>query len=90
MGHEAAELHRQVGTHAKERGIDLLLTVGTLAQYAALAGGGQHFADKSSLFAALGKLLAEKEGITLLAKGARSSRMEEVIEFVKASKEQPC
>ena len=90
LGHEAVELHSQVGTHAKERGLDLLLTVGSLAEHAALAGGGQHFTDKSSLFAALGKLLAEKEGITLLAKGARSSRMEEVIEFVKTSKEQTC
>lgn len=90
LGHEAADLHRQVGEHAKARGVDLLLTVGSLAEYAAVAGGGQHFPDKGSLFAALGKLLAEKEGVTLLAKGARSSRMEEVIEFVKSSKEQTC
>ncbi len=90
LGQEAEALHRDVGVHAKAAGLDAVFTVGRLAEHAAQAAGGQHFADKAALFAALAPLLSRPEHLTLLAKGARSSRMEEVIEFVKNSKEQAC
>ena len=90
LGQEAEALHQKVGAHAKAAGLDAVFTVGRLAEHAALAANGQHFADKPALFAALTPLLHRHEHLTLLAKGARSSHMEEVIEFVKNSKEQAC
>ena len=65
-------------------------TVGSLAALSAEEAQGRHFADKAALFAALGDLLQQQPAITLLAKRARSSRMEEVITFVKNLKEQAC
>ncbi|MGL4206068.1 MAG: UDP-N-acetylmuramoyl-tripeptide--D-alanyl-D-alanine ligase [Aeromonadaceae bacterium] len=90
LGQEAEALHREVGAHAKAAGLDAVFTVGLLAEQAAKAAGGVHFSDKTALFAALTPLLSQHPHLTLLAKGARSSRMEEVIEFVKNSKEQAC
>jgi UDP-N-acetylmuramoyl-tripeptide--D-alanyl-D-alanine ligase len=90
LGVEAVELHRQVGEHARACNLDLFMAVGPLSIHAAQAAGGRHFADKSALFAALEELLSQHSDITLLAKGARSSHMEEVIEFVKTRKEQTC
>ena len=66
------------------------MAVGPLSIHSAQDAGGRHFADKSALFAALEELLSQHSDITLLAKGARSSHMEEVIEFVKTRKEQTC
>ena len=90
LGAEAEAQHRRVGKHALAAGLDGLYTVGALAALSSEEAHGQHFADKPSLFAALGELLQQQEQVTLLAKGARSSRMEEVIAFVKNFKEQAC
>ena len=70
--------------------MDAVYTVGKLSALTSAEAGGQHFADKAALLAALGELLLQHPAITLLAKGARSARMEEVIEFVKNIKEQAC
>jgi UDP-N-acetylmuramoyl-tripeptide--D-alanyl-D-alanine ligase len=90
LGLEAEAQHRRIGEHVRQMGLDGLYTVGTLSALTSAAADGQHFADKSTLFSALGTLLQQHPDITLLAKGARSARMEEVIEFVKKIKEQAC
>ena len=90
LGQEAEAQHRRVGQHARLAGLDAVYTVGVLAALSAEEAQGHHFADKPALFAALGDLLQQQPVITLLAKGARSSRMEEVIAFVKNLKEQAC
>jgi UDP-N-acetylmuramoyl-tripeptide--D-alanyl-D-alanine ligase len=90
LGLEAEAQHRRIGEHVRQMGLDGLYTVGTLSALTSAAADGQHFADKSTLFSALGALLQQHPDITLLAKGARSARMEEVIEFVKKIKEQAC
>lgn len=90
LGQEAEAQHRRVGQHARLAGLDAVYTVGSLAALSAEEAQGRHFADKAALFAALGDLLQQQPAITLLAKGARSSRMEEVIAFVKNLKEQAC
>lgn len=90
LGQEAHSLHRKVGEHAKARGLDAVLTVGPLSALTAEAAGGQHFADKASLCQRLTQLAEQQPHLTLLAKGARSSRMEEVIEFMKQLKERAC
>ena len=90
LGAEAEALHRQVGEHARARGLDAVLTVGPLAAQASSAAGGRHFPDKTSLCAAIAALRAEHPDITLLAKGARSSRMEDVVAYFQNDKEQAC
>ena len=90
LGQEAEAQHRRVGQHARLAGLDAVYTVGPLAALSAEEAHGQHFADKPALLEALGDLLQQQPAITLLAKGARSSRMEEVIAFVKNLKEQAC
>ena len=90
LGLEAEAQHRRVGQHARLAGLDAVYTVGPLAALSAEEAHGRHFADKPALLAALGDLLQQQPAITLLAKGARSSRMEEVIAFVKNLKEQAC
>ena len=90
LGAEAEAQHRRVGKHALAAGLDGVYTVGTLAALSSEEAHGQHFADKPALFAALSELLQQQDQVTLLAKGARSSRMEEVIAFVKNFKEQAC
>jgi UDP-N-acetylmuramoyl-tripeptide--D-alanyl-D-alanine ligase len=90
MGADAVNLHRQIGEHARLRKLDAVLTVGDLSRHAADAASGQHFTDKESLCQALKTLLQQQRPMTILAKGARSARMEEVVAFVKSCEEQAC
>lgn len=90
LGADAANLHRQIGEHARLRKLDAVLTVGDLSRHAADAASGQHFTDKESLCQALKTLMQQQRPMTILAKGARSARMEEVVAFVKSCEEQAC
>nr|WP_321241704.1 UDP-N-acetylmuramoyl-tripeptide--D-alanyl-D-alanine ligase [uncultured Tolumonas sp.] len=90
LGADAASLHRQIGEHARLRQLDAVLTVGSLSRHAAEAADGQHFNDKESLYQALQMLIQQHRPMTILAKGARSARMEEVVAFVKSCEEQAC
>lgn len=90
MGADAVNLHRQIGEHARLRKLDAVLTVGDLSRHAADAASGQHFTDKESLSQALKTLMQQQRPMTILAKGARSARMEEVVAFVKSCEEQAC
>jgi UDP-N-acetylmuramoyl-tripeptide--D-alanyl-D-alanine ligase len=90
LGLEAEAQHRRIGEHVRQMGLDGLYTVGTLSALTSAVAEGQHFADKPALFSALGTLMQQHPDISLLAKGARSAHMEEVIEFVKKIKEQAC
>ncbi len=90
MGADAVNLHRQIGEHARLRKLDAVLTVGDLSRHAADAASGQHFTDKESLCQALKTLMQQQRPMTILAKGARSARMEEVVAFVKSCEEQAC
>lgn len=90
LGADAASLHRQIGDHARLKKLDAVLTVGELSRHTAEAAGGQHFSDKNSLNLALQELIQQQRPVTILAKGARSARMEEVVAFVKSCEEQAC
>ena len=90
LGTDAVSLHRQIGEHARLRKLDAVLTVGDLSRHAADAASGQHFTDKESLCQALKTLMQQQRPMTILAKGARSARMEEVVAFVKSCEEQAC
>ena len=90
LGADAISLHRQIGEHARLKKLDAVLTVGELSRHTAEAANGRHFADKSSLNQALQALMQQQRPVTILAKGARSARMEEVVAFVKSCEEQAC
>lgn len=86
LGPEAAQLHRQVGRQAAEQGCQFVLALGQMAEEVAAGArdGGlskkqaRAFEDIDSLIKACRKTL--KEGLTVLVKGSRSSRMELVVQ----------
>jgi len=84
LGPQAPELHRQLGAHAARRGVDLLVTVGPLAEnmLAAFAGEARAVADADAAAEALGELL--RSGDTVLVKGSRGVALERVAEALGA------
>ncbi|RUO26624.1 UDP-N-acetylmuramoyl-tripeptide--D-alanyl-D-alanine ligase [Aliidiomarina minuta] len=84
LGAHARAYHEEVGAHAVEVAIDNLFTLGVLSQSASQVfngHGGQHFNNRSELLAALSAIMQnEKEELTILVKGSRSARMEQVVE----------
>lgn len=80
LGEEAETEHRRVGRYAREKGIDRLLTVGTLSRFAAQEhDAARHFGDQAELLPDLKAELATLSGpVTVLIKGSRSARMENV------------
>jgi UDP-N-acetylmuramoyl-tripeptide--D-alanyl-D-alanine ligase len=79
VGDQGPAFHREVGAHARSRGVDALLALGdaTRETVAAFGAGAVHFADLSAL-AAAARMWA-RPGATLLVKGSRFMRMERVV-----------
>ena len=79
LGHDALELHREMGREAKRAGIRELHAVGELAAAAAQGFGPEAVthADQASLIHALRAGL--RPGARLLVKGSRGSRMDRVV-----------
>lgn len=80
LGAETPALHRETGDLARAMGIDYCLALGDAARDSAEAfgKGGEWFADHDSLRARLEDLL--EDATTVLVKGSRSQRMEQIIE----------
>jgi UDP-N-acetylmuramoyl-tripeptide--D-alanyl-D-alanine ligase len=75
VGEQGPEFHAEVGRYARERGVSVLLALGsaTPAAVQAFGEGGRHFA-------AIEKLLGDTKGITtILVKGSRFMQMERVV-----------
>lgn len=78
LGDSAVRLHADIGSYARERGIDELWTVGPLSAAAAAAfGSDRHFDDRTVLADVLAPLLDDE--MTVLVKGSRSAGMEAVV-----------
>ena len=79
LGESAVDFHRSIGKEARNAGLDRLLTLGELSEYAteAFGDGAQHFKNIDELMKETEKLLAAD--VTLLVKGSRFMRMERVI-----------
>ncbi|MDT3678314.1 MAG: UDP-N-acetylmuramoyl-tripeptide--D-alanyl-D-alanine ligase [Burkholderiaceae bacterium] len=79
VGERGPEFHREVGTYARERGIDRLLAIGaaSAATVDAFGAGAAHHDDVDSLVASAAALAGE--GATVLVKGSRFMRMERVV-----------
>ena len=84
LGSEEARFHREVGAHAREAGVDLLVTVGPLAAEIGRTFGRahHHMPDAAAAAAALPALV--REGDTILVKGSRGMGLEVVAEALAA------
>lgn len=83
LGPEARIYHEQVGTYAKEQGIDRLFTLGVLSQHASemFNGNGKHFSSRAQLLEFVyNNVDVAKQKVTVLVKGSRSAKMELVVE----------
>jgi UDP-N-acetylmuramoyl-tripeptide--D-alanyl-D-alanine ligase len=87
LGDAAASLHAEVGDRARTAGIDKLWCCGPLSRSAVDAFGpqGRHFEDRQALAGAL--IQAVAAGDTVLVKGSRSARMEQVVAALLAAGE---
>jgi len=85
VGERGPEFHREVGAHARERGVDGLFALGPMARDAvdAFGEGAVHCADIDSVLAALRPRLGPS--VTVLVKGSRFMRMERVVQALAAT-----
>lgn len=76
--------HRQVGEKAKQIGVDYLLAINENAKYTLDGFGetGKFFEDKASLILAL-KSIVDSD-MTVLVKGSRGAKMEEVVAAISS------
>ena len=83
LGGQSRELHARVGRQAREAGIARLFALGEEAGIAAAAfgDGGRACSERQEIVAALDEALAEygDENLTILVKGSRCMRMEEIV-----------
>ncbi len=88
LGQATESGHTEVGEYAKMKKIDALYSVGQYSSFTAQAfgAGAKAFDNQQNLIADLEK---ELEGVvTLLVKGSRSARMENVVKALGEKKEQ--
>ncbi|MGB5445839.1 MAG: UDP-N-acetylmuramoyl-tripeptide--D-alanyl-D-alanine ligase [Psychromonas sp.] len=92
LGEFSDNEHALIGQYAAQKGIQHLLTVGKLTlktdQAYRQEGTGEavHFSDKDQVNTYLqGVLLQQNEKLTILVKGSRGSKMEEIVNFIKQS-----
>jgi UDP-N-acetylmuramoyl-tripeptide--D-alanyl-D-alanine ligase len=83
LGDDAADMHAQIGQYAQQKGIAQLLAIGELSAHAVqhFGANAQHFLTKEALIA--GVLPLMKSGATVLVKGSRFMRMEQVVAQLK-------
>ncbi|WP_392564573.1 UDP-N-acetylmuramoyl-tripeptide--D-alanyl-D-alanine ligase [Orbus wheelerorum] len=80
LGKNSEKLHQQVGETAKIASLDCVVSVGkNSALISQFSSVGYHFNDKNTAIIFLKNLLKEKGDATLLVKGSRSAKMEEII-----------
>jgi UDP-N-acetylmuramoyl-tripeptide--D-alanyl-D-alanine ligase len=87
LGESAPQLHRDVGRHAAERGVEVLVTVGPLAAHMREAFVGEVHAvgDADAAAAALAGLLRADD--TVLVKGSRGVALERVAQTLARERE---
>ncbi|PSW44027.1 UDP-N-acetylmuramoyl-tripeptide--D-alanyl-D-alanine ligase [Photobacterium leiognathi] len=92
LGDESDNLHREVGEYAQAKQLDCVMTFGRASAVVSDLNQGQHFTDKTALVALLKQQLQQHfsqpdfEQVTVLVKGARSSKMEDVIAALQDDK----
>jgi UDP-N-acetylmuramoyl-tripeptide--D-alanyl-D-alanine ligase len=91
VGAEGPRFHAEVGTYARERGIETLFALGdqsavAVQQFAPKAGCGCHFTDIETLNTAVLSTLPAVRSV--LVKGSRFMRMERVVQAITARAQQ--
>lgn len=85
LGESAPALHGEVGAYAQHLGIEKVFFLGELCSFAAKAcAGSEHFLNKAELITALKAQLSAQ--VTVLVKGSRFMKMEEVVEAITNKK----
>jgi UDP-N-acetylmuramoyl-tripeptide--D-alanyl-D-alanine ligase len=80
VGDQGPAFHAEVGAHARARGIDQVWTAGDLCRHAADAcAGARHFPTVAELLAALGDAPGLSSAASILVKGSRFMKMEQVV-----------
>lgn len=88
VGDQGPQFHAEAGAHAKARGIERLYALGAQSAHAAAAfGGARHFDNMASLQAAVLEALPAVGSV--LVKGSRFMKMEQVLEAMAAAAPQP-
>nr|WP_086938452.1 UDP-N-acetylmuramoyl-tripeptide--D-alanyl-D-alanine ligase [Thaumasiovibrio occultus] len=87
LGKESAHLHQNVAEYAAAKAFDTVLTFGEESAIISQLCGGVHFRQKDELNKYLLETLAlmSTQPVTVLVKGGRSSRMEEVVTALQES-----
>jgi UDP-N-acetylmuramoyl-tripeptide--D-alanyl-D-alanine ligase len=90
LGLHSEQEHLTIGQYAFDQGIEQLLTIGELTKQTSLAFGQKgtnkalHFSSKLQLTAYLQKtLLQNSKKLTILVKGSRGTKMEEIVAYIK-------
>jgi UDP-N-acetylmuramoyl-tripeptide--D-alanyl-D-alanine ligase len=85
LGAESAAMHAEVGSFAKERGVDVLMAFGEASRHAvqAFGRGAMHFETLDSLVKAAAR--EAESGATILVKGSRFMQMERIADALAAN-----
>ncbi|SCB84738.1 UDP-N-acetylmuramoyl-tripeptide--D-alanyl-D-alanine ligase [Gilliamella intestini] len=84
LGPESEKYHRQIGELARDQKLDCVVSIGKLSQFISqYSGEGHHFNNKQDAVNYLLMLLRQQPSLTILVKGSRSAKMEEVIEKIQ-------
>lgn len=87
LGQDAQKYHQQIGKLAKQQKLDCVVSVGQLSQFVSQSSEiGHHFNDKQEATNYIITLLRQYPNLTMLVKGSRSAKMEDVIEQIKQQK----
>lgn len=84
LGVNELEMHCSTGKYAKEKGIDLIISVGPLAKEIANGSGGIWYKNIDSLLPDLKGLL--KKDDTVLVKASHSMQFENIVSFLNSQK----
>jgi UDP-N-acetylmuramoyl-tripeptide--D-alanyl-D-alanine ligase len=86
VGDQGPQFHTEVGSYASQRGIEHVLTHGTMAALAAKAHGRAHHHDDLGDLCREANQLCERVS-SILVKGSRFMKMERVVQHLKQTQE---